>query len=61
MNLCSSDDKVTVANKGVRGDEMGMINMPIYLCSSQGGGQGHQSFWIKFSYHIDTDTKYYMY
>lgn len=46
-----------VANKVVQGDRKRRISMPSYLCSSHRWGQRHQSFLIRHSYHIDTDTK----
>lgn len=46
-----------VINKVVQGDRKRRISMPTYLCSSHRWGQRHQSFVIRCSYHIDTDTK----
>lgn len=46
-----------VTNKVVQGDRKRRISMPTYLCSSHRWGPRHQSFVIRRSYHIDTDTK----
>lgn len=46
-----------VTNKVVQGDRKRRISMPTYLRSSHGWGQRHQSFLVRHSYHIDTDTK----
>lgn len=46
-----------VTNKVVQGDRKRRISMPTHLRSSHRWGQRHQSFLIRRSYHIDTDTK----
>lgn len=56
-NLFSFEGNMTVTNKAVQSDKKGRISMPTYLPPPHRWGQKHQSFLIRCSYHIDTDTK----
>lgn len=56
-NLRSFEGNMIVTNKVVQGDRKRRISMTAYLHFSHRCGQRHQSFVIRHSYHIDTDTK----